>query len=104
MLMEETGSSSSEEQEAEAEEKKETSPSTPTTMQEKQHEEKYAEEKADSPILSAREIRSKCRRDKVGAGHVSPITSPALTSKQKDKTTAAKRAKVKTPITTGKEK
>ena len=104
MLMEEIGSSSSEEQEAVAEEKKETSPSAPTTMQEEQHEEKGAEEKADSPILSARELRSKSRRDKVGAGHVGPITSPALTSKQKEKTPAAKQAKGKTPVTTGKVK
>lgn len=57
VLMEETGSSSSEEQEAVAKEKKKTGPSAPTTMQEEQHEEKGAEEKADSPILSARELR-----------------------------------------------
>lgn len=54
--------------------------------------------------MSARELRSKSRRDKVGAGHVSPITSPALTRKQKDKTLAAKQAKGKTPVTTGKVK
>jgi hypothetical protein len=84
MLIEDSGSSSSEDKEAVAEEKE-------------------AEEKADSPIPSAREIRSKSRRDKVGAGHVSPITTSAPTSKQKDQTPTAKQVDVKTPATTGKE-
>ncbi len=102
-LLEEIGTSSGEEQETVTKEKKNARSSAPTTVKKEQHKEKGAEEKVDSPILSVRELRSKSRRDKVGAGHVSPATPPAPASKPKEKTTTAKQTK-KTPVPTGKVK
>ena len=75
MLTEESGSSSSEEKESVAGGKKETGQKTPTTVQKKEqrkkHEKNDAEEKDDTPILTAREKRLQGRTDKAEKVHIS---------------------------------
>jgi len=108
MLTEEGGSSSSEEKEPVATKKKETGQKTTPTVQKREKRKKQikkdAEEKVDTPILTAREKRLQGRAEQAERVHVSTSTSSVPAAKPQAKIHSEKLAKVVTPVATGKQK
>ena len=106
MLAEEGGSSSTEEKESVATKEKETGKKTTSTVQKKGKEKKQATkdvgEEMETPVLTARENRLQGRIEQSERVHVSTSTPTVPATKPKAKIQTEKKAKVVTPVATGK--